>query len=297
MSSSSRSRFPWFNEYLTTKAAEPQPQREQVANITGCLLMVLGLPAAGVLLGTATGNWLVGLGTALVGLPTLGGLWYWMHKKAAMPRSEEEKRAREFREVLGAFIQLRQQKKLNKWVDPAALQLLEAGAYHWRRVHDSLNGPFWSSNDLPSHYQTIRQQALSTANQGMAEMLAMGQSCIGKPDRDKKKDVENALSSLFELEIADALGGLRDISRSDWRDYSFHSEAGRAIFEPCRQIAERLKSLADEIEAVKADAVIQKVNATQDKPASTDAIDLILDELRAVKRAESELDGEERLHH
>lgn len=259
--------------------------------------MVLGLPAASVAVGFATGSWLAGLGTALIGLPALGGLWYWMHKKATQPKNEEERRAAAFREVLNAFTQLRQQKKLYKWVDPVALQLLEAGAYHWRRLYDSLSGPFWSSEALPSHYQTIRQQALSSADQGMAEMLALAQTCIGKPDRDKKKDIEDALTSLFELEVADALGSLRDISRSDWRDYSFHSEAGRAIFEPSRQIAERLKSLADEIESVKADAVIQQVKAEQGKPASTDALDLILDELRSVKKAERELEDDQHLHH
>jgi ribosomal protein L29 len=290
---SGRSKVPWFDGYLAAKYAEPTPSRARLADAMGCGLFALGLPLLAVTPIALRGEWWMALVLPLIGIPIFAGVWATIRKRADMPRTSEEERQKRLREVLQSYFQLRQNKRLHKWIDPVALQLLEAGAFHWSRLRESLNGPFWMSPNLPTHYMAIRDQALASAEQGMAEMVTLAQSCIGKPEKDKKRDVESVFESFFDLEVADALSGLKQIAHSDWTKYSYHTEASRGIFEPCRQIAERLKELADEIETVKVQAAMQQV--VDNRAASTDSLNLVLEELRAVKKAETELEEQQHL--
>lgn len=291
---SARSKVPWFDNYLSSQANNAVNPRQQTSNVMGCAGLVAAVPLAIAVPIMLSAPWWVSLMAPFLVLPIMAAVWVHLYRRAGRPRSAEEERQMRLQETLQAYHKLRKEKRLHKWIDPVALQLLEAASYHWSRLQDSLNGPFWTGPNLPLHYAAIRDQARQSADQGMAEMVTLAQSCIGKPENDRKKDVESVFDSLFDLEVADALTGLRDIAQGDPTRYSYHTEASRGIFEPCRQIAERLKDLADEIETVKVQAAMQQVNDT--RAASADTLDMVLEELRAVKRAETELEDQPHLH-
>ena len=179
-------------------------------------------------------------------------------------------------------------KKLHRWLDPIAGQLLEAGTYHWKRVHDHLNLPFWQSDDLPNHWSALREKSIEAADNAMAELVVLCSGCVGEPTKSRDDDLKDVIEDFVDLDIQDALQGLGRIVSSDDQAYSFHSPEAQVIFEPGRAIAERLKELADQVEQASTRARSESV----DIPAgaySTESIDILLIEFRAVKQAEDEL--------
>lgn len=273
----------------------PNP-RETVAHTAGCLTGVLGVPLAGLWIGMAFGL-VPGLIASVVAIPVSLGVWYALSRRAAKPRSEQEAREIQRRYAVHHLRGLKQNRKLHKHVDSQILQVMEAGAYHWLRIHDVLDAREWRSKDLGGHWKSLREQALQAADQAMMDIAVYAQSCIGKPNRERKDDIEEIFEDFFEGDFSDAMGGLRTVMKTDWRDYSHHSPNARAVFDPCRQIAERLKMLADEVDQMNFRRA-QEVVEVQDQPEAVDSIDLILSELRATKQAEAELgdDDEEHLH-
>lgn len=188
--------------------------------------------------------------------------------------------------ALHAFRDIKNKKKLHSWVDPVLLQLLEAAAYHYSRVRTTLEAPAWLTST--GNRAQLRAQARQAADEAMLDLLVLIQPSIGKPLKDRKDDIEDIIEDFFELEIADALSGIQRVASSDWRDYAHQSPHAQAIFPSCRGLAERIKSLADELEQMPA-AVENADPATLPPTQSAASLDYLLGELKAVKEAEQEL--------
>ena len=92
----------------------------------------------------------------------------------------------------------------------------------------------------------------------------------------------------MDLDIADALQGLKQMAKADWTAYAHQSPQSQAVSVHGRLIAERLQDLADDVEAKSSEVAVH--SATTGGLQSLEALDGVLGELRTVKQAESELE-------
>ncbi|MDI9636868.1 hypothetical protein QM565_14020 [Geitlerinema splendidum] len=191
--------------------------------------------------------------------------------------------------------QLDKQRKLHKWLDPVAGQLLEASALHWDRVHTILSGSSWQNEELGGHWVAIREKSLKAADLAMAEILMLCARCVGEPTKNRSDDWKDILEDFAELDFEDAIRGLNKAIATDSKSYKFTSPEARIVFEPARQIAERLKQLADQVEQSAQQAALE-ITIPHGSYA-TESIDVLLGEFRSISMAESELDSSQRLEH
>jgi hypothetical protein len=183
---------------------------------------------------------------------------------------------------------LDKESKMPKWMDPVAIQLLEAGAYHWNRVRQSFDDVRWDRGDLPDHWVSLRAKAEKAANLAMAELLILCIQCVGEPLKTRKGDFQAVVEDFVGLDIEEALRGLAKVTASHPKEYKFQSPRTRELFEPGRALAEQLKELADEIET---STRLAKVEMPSDLRTSLgkESIETLLSEMRYVREAEEEL--------
>ncbi len=284
--SASKKRFPYLNGYLQKAHEEQEQYSGGVAIGYGCLATALATMVAGFVgarfLGFLTVPVALAVGT-LVGVVV--GRMVSAGQKKRMPSS----RVQQAWAVADEMRRLRSGRKLHKWVDPSILQLLEAAAYHWTRVHNSLAGPAWASPNLPGHWASVRDQAAQAAQDAMADVIILARSCMGPPAKDKEEMVKEVFEDFADLDIAEALQGLKTLSKQDWTASAHQSPQARTVFMQARPIAERLQSLADEVERAAVEVGSSQVFLPA-TPEATQSIDAVLGELRAIKQAETELD-------
>lgn len=207
-------------------------------------------------------------------------------RKPKLSPTELERREKISR-AIAQFTNLSRERKLHKSMDPAILQLLEAASFHWTRLKSLLDSPSWTGASVGDHWKTIRAQSWQAANHAMEELVLMSTSCIGEPQGDKQRAVKEIMGDFRDLDFMDALQGLSRIANSDWSDYSYRSPNAPLLFEPGRLLAEKIKTLADEIERTTSSVNPEaQVYSTQN---AADSLDGILSEIRAVREAETEL--------
>ncbi len=287
MSSGSK-RFPYFVGFLGHRAERPRTKRLTQALVVGIFFKV-SVSACGFAVGLPLSRGAYPLG-GLIGLAigyVVGFLISCLFNvMARRPSPDEDPKPLLAWQAAKQYRALDAQNRLHKWVDPAAIELLEAAAYHWTRVVSALDSPFWTSKTLPTHWQAVRDHSLAAAEAAMDDLLILAQACIGQPAKDRKSELKGVFEGLIDLDIADALQGLKAIAGSDWQRYAFHSPNSRVVFEAGRQVAERLKLLGDEVERMAQQAAIETTGAQVGAPQS---IDVVLTELKAVQQAEDEL--------
>ncbi len=240
----------------------------------------------------------VGLGLALLRIPlasipiliaAAALLGFSMSKFLGKPKispTEQERRQR-IEGAVARFTNLSRERKLHRCMDPAILQLLEAASFHWTRLKSLLDSPAWTGQAVGDHWKTIRNQSWQAANHAMEELVLMATSCIGEPQADKQRAVKEIMGDFRDLDFMDALQGLSRIASADWSDYSYRSPNAPLLFEPGRLLAEKIKTLADEIERTTSSVNPEvQVYSTQD---AANSLDGILNEIRAVREAETEL--------
>lgn len=214
--------------------------------------------------------------------------WYLIDRKIKSPKSPAEARRFQAWRIAGTFHTLENQRRLHKKLDPTISQLLEAAAFHYQRIQTSLGGGYWHSEHLPAHWVTVRTQASEAAEQAMEELLLLAEPCVGEPETNKGKAMKEVVEDFFELDIGEAIGGLREIANSDWTRYSHSSPYAPMAFDTGRKIAERLRKLADEVENKGKEVAIES-GAQVAIQTATDSIDIVLSEIASVREAEGEL--------
>ncbi len=186
---------------------------------------------------------------------------------------------------------LHESRKLRTWMDPVALELLEAGAFHYARVTAALDGPYWSTRDLQAHWVSVRNQARQASETAMYELVLMCQACVGKPQTERKDEFKQVVEDLVDLDIADALQGLKEFTNPDWSKFRHQSPMSKQIFEPARALAERLKILGDEVETRMTE--LTGLGPEGLPSGAVGSLDVVLSELRAVRQAEAEIADEQ----
>lgn len=213
-----------------------------------------------------------------------GAAWAWF--SASKMAAERDPALSRGRAAAARLAKLGHAGRLVTEVDSRALLALEACAHHWHRIQTALGGPTWE-RDVPGHWEMVRNQGRRAAELGMAEALLLSEACIGKPSRTREKDVADTFHDLFSLEIASALHGLRDLTRSDWTKYSFRSPNAPTVVPRLLELASELGRLAGEVESANAGLAVHRDALGRE---SSRAIDMAISELKMIQTAESEID-------
>ncbi len=272
-------KFPNLTLYLQHLSNE-SARRSVTAVPAWTLLISVGL----LVLGGTLGPWGF-LGGAALGLALMGTVTAIANRAKA--KDPHEQRRRDVFRTAAELRQLEVHHKLHRWMDPVALQLLEAGAYHWSRVRSSLTGPQWGAKQLPEYWQSLRNQVSVASDEGMSDLLLLARNCLGPPQKDKQSDIQGVIESFIDLDIADALQGLKQMASADWTAYAHQSPQAQMVAQHGREIAERLKALADDVESKAGE--ISMESSMPGELSSLEALDGVLGELRTVREAEEEL--------
>lgn len=184
------------------------------------------------------------------------------------------------------------ERKLVKWLDPVAGQMLDAGAYHWARVTAILSGPFWNRSDLGGHWRTLKTRSQRAAELAMAELTTLAGSCVGEPKRSRDSDWKAVMEDVESLDFREIMMGVARMAGTDPKEYRFQSPRSAEVFQPCYELVERLRKLADMLDREAQEAVI--TGAIPSGSYASESIDSILGDLNALRQAEDELRNEQR---
>lgn len=281
-------RLPYVNAFLTYAQNDPAKARQDLA-IGGGIVSVLALaPMVGITAGVALSN--PGPGIIAGFLTLIAGGWAVnvLRKRQGKPRDEAERAKIQAHHSSKPFQALRGRNRLHREVDASVLHLLEASAYHWSRVQSALNGPIWNAPDIGAHWAGVRQQAQLAADTAMSELMTMASSAIGLPQRDRDVEAKGVMKDFFDLEITEALNNLKTLAASDWTEYAHKSAHSEHIVRGGMAVAERLRHLADEVEGAQS-SLSSTPGAAPVEYSSSQTLDAVLSELKAVKQAEDEL--------
>lgn len=286
--------YPYLCGYLD--ASHPNPLVDRIASLQnlGCTAALVGTPIIGLLSFMASGRFVGPIGATVfaAGMALTGGflLFSYGKKHSAKAMSEatvEDKIMSQAAQSVDYLRKLDRERKLHKWMDPVAIQLLEAGAYHWARIRTTFDDSRWNVSQLPEHWVGLKQKANAAANLAMAELVILCAGCTGEPVKNRKNDIQSVFEDFVDLDIEDALRGLARVSATHPKEYRFQSPQTREIFEPARQIAERLKQLADEME--QATQIAKSELPQAHIQLGNESIAHLLEEIKAVRQAEQEL--------
>ncbi|MCW5937257.1 MAG: hypothetical protein KIT11_08125 [Fimbriimonadaceae bacterium] len=281
-----KKRTPYLANYLDWCATQERAAMATSMPLIGCGTTVV----AGTLTFLAS-NAAFGTVNALLLAGLTGAVATWIVTALAKAASRKEPvsdKTRRGWESARGMKSLADTRKLHKWMDLPNLEVLDAAAFHWSRIHGSLNQAPWTDQHLPEHWVRVRGQALAAANEAMADLTILASQVVGPPSRDKEQELVEIVEDLFDLDIKDALQGLKSMTSGDWREYTHKSPQSKFVFSQARPIAERLQSLADEIE--RASVEVREDMTPLDSYGSNKSLDAVLSELRAIRQAEDELE-------
>jgi predicted DCC family thiol-disulfide oxidoreductase YuxK len=286
--------YPYLAAYLDANHRNPIADRLMKAQTKGCT-RALTIPMIAAFAGAAT---LVVMGQPILAIlgffglligGTAGVFLYTRNKvrKESIASTEEEEILAKNVDAVRVMRKLDEDRKFTKWMDPVAIQLLEAGAYHWSRINKSFEGSTWRANNLADHWLTMRDRAQMASTLAMAELAILCSGCTGEPAKNRKDDWQSVVDDLVDLDIEDALRGLARSAATHPKEYRYQSPRTKEIFEPARRLAENLKAVADEIEQSSPLAV--GGGSTLRDSLAKSSLDDLLGEIRQIREAEQEL--------
>jgi hypothetical protein len=283
-----KKRFPHLAAFLTNVVELRIWNPQRVSAAIGGAIVILATPLVGIATYFATNEIVFGFIGAAAAIPVSTLIWYIIDRQLRKPKNAEEERRMAAWIHAESMLRMDKQRKLHKWMDPSMSQLLEASAFHYGRILGAVSSSFWSSPDLPPHWTSVREQALVAADQAMEELVVLAAPCMGKPETDRGSAFKEAVEDLVDGDFAIAIGGFKEATNADWTRYAHHSPNTKVAFEPARKIGDRLKKLADQIEAKSQEAVKDSGEQIMVE-AAVSSIDMVLGEMSTVEEAEKEL--------
>lgn len=175
--------------------------------------------------------------------------------------------ARTSRHMLNAI----EKRTLHRDLGDPTVVVLEECARQWSRINLTLNNPYWSSPTLNIPYRNARDNALSSAEYCMTDLIL-----------------------LFEQHY---VRGARERKPGEWLDdvlAEFALKAPRPShfvpvgFDRAREMADHLRQLADKVDEMSI-AATSNFSANQQMTASSSAMEHALSELKQLQVAEEEL--------
>lgn len=258
--------YPNLSAFLEFQRRHPSGRNPKKPLPVG--VVIVGALFLGLLLGDQFA-WICWISMAiLVGLA--GWFLYDFSKGSAAPDEAAVSALR--RQSLEAGRRMRgalKNRRLHRDVGEPSLVLLDEAARQWGRVSTNLQHPFWNAAQLPMHYEAIRDQAARAADAAMDEVLALYMPLL--PNEHERRPFTDVVGEALE----------------NFTRKGSSSEPIPPMFEPTRQLAEKLRSLADELERITARAAIDP--DTFAKRHAGAALDSAIHEMQSLNRAEQEL--------
>ncbi|HRJ27506.1 MAG TPA: hypothetical protein PLO61_08370 [Fimbriimonadaceae bacterium] len=297
MSSMGRSKkLPNFRQYLADQVQRVPRNEETYFAIGGCIVTPLAVGLSFFLLKTLITPLVAALVSGLIVMPVMFAISAIISKRLSQPRNPAEADHVARHQVAKQWTHLADKSKLHRELDPVAGQLLEAGAFYWKRTQDTLKTPAWQREDLPAHWKSMRDQAMEASQSAMDDLFMLLKDCTGKPDKSRKDDLTSAFEKFGALEILDAAQELLMVATGDASQYAYRSPVLPVVFEPAKMLAEKLRDLSNEIESMTRE-VQAKVASGPANFSSVGTIDLLLDEMKSIQQAERELGDDQSQTH
>lgn len=239
-----------------------------IGGLAGALLgifLAVGLitmPASGIVFSVIALNlvaWLVILG-------------FWLKERRKLERHDTDAQLyKEAIEVAQTMVQSLNRRRLHRELNGSVAGMLEESARNWSRIVGALGNTFWTSENLPVHWAAVRDQSAQAANRGMAELLVLCKTSFLPNNRGPQW--QEVVEDVLETYVTGPLKSPNDLLP--------------VSFDQAREIAERLKLLAGEVE--RASREISKDDAVMEGFRSRSALDMALSDLRSIQEAETEL--------
>lgn len=261
--------YPHLTRFLQSRA--PAFQRTGMSS-TGCFVSAIAAYGAFFLTLPELGVLRAALVSVLVIMPLAAFITNRLFALTTKPRTPEAERAALVNETLMVLHSKSTRRRMGREVDPVAAALLEESARHWTRVQTALSGPFWSSKNLPAHWQGVRDRSWAAANAAMDELILLLRPLALTPPADGPR--EGVLDAIMEAVFDQARPPV-----------NMQLPPG---FEPARAVAERLKLLAGEVERTSKELAEDQL--AQGEVQSATALESCLAELRSLRQAEQELE-------
>lgn len=267
---SSQKRFPSLCRYVDHAVARQNPAGQEVGAVSLMTLAGLAIPGAFVLAFVLSNPILAVLASAVGIVSAVTSSQMFKKVKANTDRLDAE--AAEANQLLNEALK---RGKLHRVAGEATTSLLEECARHWCRAKAALESPFWSSPNLPAHYRSVREQTSKAADRAMDEAVVLLHKELETPYREginSGMSVSELVEGVFGIQLPDPSNRLAPLPFG---------------YQSVRQLAEKLRDLADSVESLTLE-VSKDPSVLSEFQAET-ALDLCINELQSIRQAETEL--------
>jgi len=207
---------------------------------------------------------------ALAGFAGMFGYGFLNAMKAKKPTAEDEIMSKADA-VSFKLRELSARRRLHLALHPGIGAVLNECAGYWKQIHDLSNQRLWEDSQLSSQWTLARQEWVSAADYAMAEALLLAEpGLILRPHRPRPEEVVEDLLDTYVFQRPKG-----------------HDELLPATFQPLRELAEKMKTLAGEVRA--AQTAMSSDRAAVGQPDATHRLDQVLSNLRSINEAEEEL--------
>jgi len=255
--------YPYLAEFLNYVARQHPP----IQAPSGLSVLAMGIGAICFTLGAwgVPGQVLL----MLFGALAVGAGLFMQHRKPP-ELTPEHRRKLAAREVGIRMRQMIDQRRLHRDIDEGSLVLLEESARCWNRAHAALGSAYWTSDNLPVTYVAARRQALAAVDDAMDDILLLYQNHV--PDQVTSRPAVDYVEEALETFV--------------FKGKTSHRMPPPA-FDAAREIAEKLRMLAEEAERLGQQGARQA--GLPDVQIPGRSLDVALSELRTIRQAEEEL--------
>lgn len=266
----SQKRFPNLCVYVNHANSRQTTIGQEVGAVGLMTVAGLAIPAA-VVLGFVFVHPLAALVLAAGGVASAVTSWRSFKKvRASVDRLDLE--AAEANQLLGEALH---RGKLHRLAGDATTGILEECAKQWSRARQALDNPFWTSPNLPPHYKSVREQTSRAVDRAMDEAVVLLHNELEMPYRAGAVDrmsLSELVEGVFGVQIPDMSGPQQGLP---------------VAYVSVRQIAGKLKQLADNVESLTAE-VAQDPSVRNEFHAES-ALDMCISDLESIRQAEKEL--------
>jgi hypothetical protein len=191
--------------------------------------------------------------------------------KKPLPESPTEELMANAEVVADKMRDFATKRRLHLVLHPGVAATLNECAVFWQRIKISSDRKLWEDRSIEPHWQTARADWEAAADLAMAEALLLAdRSMLLRPTRPRAEEMVEDLLDTYVFKRPT------------------HNEGPLpATFAPLRELAEKLKILANEVETT-----TRRLARSEKQEPTADAskrLDQVLGELRSIHEAESEL--------
>lgn len=274
-------RYPELAAFVEKALVSRKVGDPNMVTALGCIVGLMGIGIVGFLLSKVMFVGLAGLLSLVIGFPVLIFALMAIEQRLKAPKTPEQKRKAEVYDALTKFKSPIDRKRIHKELDPVAGELLEACAFYYSKATIALQGPAWTG-ELGTHRRALRDQIARALEDAMDEAILLSKDCLGKPSKDTWRD---KLEDALDLDIVDTVQALTGKRLGDDFRGIYRSPHIPIIFQPLREIAEKLKLLSGEVERM----TTEQTMAMGTSSGSASGIDLVIGEMQSLRQAEEEL--------